>query len=127
MGKDVINYLIPHLSKEVLSATNENGSPAIHWAILNNHVNCVKALVELPEEQGGGIQLLKVCIYRHDMCKARLMCSKQIEQVEMHLPNRYLLEKGKKRYPVGSRGTYGRSREMMRSCRKTREKMEMSS
>lgn len=61
---DVISYILPHLTKEILSATNENGSPAIHWAILNNHVNCVKALVELPEEQGGGIQLLKV---RHPM------------------------------------------------------------
>lgn len=28
--------------------------------MLNNHVACVQALVEVPEESGGGIQVLKV-------------------------------------------------------------------
>ncbi|WVW86871.1 hypothetical protein I302_108926 [Kwoniella bestiolae CBS 10118] len=56
---DVLNYLIPLLPKEVLSRTNEAGSPPLHWAVSNNHVSCVKALVELPEEQGGGLRLLK--------------------------------------------------------------------
>lgn len=57
---DVLEYLLPHASKSLLSATNSNGSPAIHWAVFNNHVGCVKALAELPEEQGGGLQLVKV-------------------------------------------------------------------
>lgn len=32
----------------------------MHWAVLNNHVACVQALVEVPEERGGGLPLLKV-------------------------------------------------------------------
>ncbi|OCF43847.1 cytoplasmic protein [Kwoniella heveanensis CBS 569] len=56
---DVLDYLIPLVPKELLQSTNEAGSPPIHWAVSNNHVGCVKALVELPEEQGGGIALLK--------------------------------------------------------------------
>ncbi|KAK8849726.1 hypothetical protein IAR55_005061 [Kwoniella newhampshirensis] len=56
---DVLNYLLTIVPKELLSTTNEAGSPAMHWAVSNNHVGCVKALVELPEEQGGGLQLLK--------------------------------------------------------------------
>ncbi|WWC65883.1 uncharacterized protein I303_108505 [Kwoniella dejecticola CBS 10117] len=56
---DVLNYLIPLIPKDLLSRTNEAGSPPLHWAISNNHIACVKALVELPEEQGGGLPLLK--------------------------------------------------------------------
>ncbi|WWC73625.1 uncharacterized protein I206_107597 [Kwoniella pini CBS 10737] len=56
---DVLNYLIPLIPKDLLSRTNEAGSPPLHWAISNNHVACVKALVEIPEEQGGGLPLLK--------------------------------------------------------------------
>ncbi|WVF68513.1 hypothetical protein IAT40_003280 [Kwoniella sp. CBS 6097] len=56
---EVLNYLLPVMPKELLQNTNEAGSPPIHWAVSNNHVGCVKALVELPEEQGGGIALLK--------------------------------------------------------------------
>jgi ankyrin repeat protein len=44
----------------LLAAKNEAGSPAVHWAVLNNHVACVQALVEVPEAHGGGIQVLKV-------------------------------------------------------------------
>ncbi|WVQ96060.1 hypothetical protein IAU59_003160 [Kwoniella sp. CBS 9459] len=56
---DVLNYILPLIPKELSQKTNEAGSPPIHWAVSNNHVGCVKALVELPEEQGGGIALLK--------------------------------------------------------------------
>ncbi|WRT69749.1 uncharacterized protein IL334_006740 [Kwoniella shivajii] len=56
---DVLNYLIPLIPKDLLSRTNEAGSPPLHWAVSNNHIACVKALVELPEEQGGGLPLLK--------------------------------------------------------------------
>ncbi|OCF61817.1 cytoplasmic protein [Kwoniella mangroviensis CBS 10435] len=56
---DVLNYLLPLVPKELLSRTNEAGSPPLHWAVSNNHVACVKALVELSQEQGGGLLLLK--------------------------------------------------------------------
>ena len=59
---EVLNLLLPHVSAFVLAQTNENGSPPIHWAVLNNHVACVKALVELPEDRGGGLPILKVTI-----------------------------------------------------------------
>ena len=57
---DVLEYLLPLVSAPLLSQVNDNGSPPAHWAILNNHVSCVKALVEVPEEKGGGLPILKV-------------------------------------------------------------------
>jgi ankyrin repeat protein len=56
----VLKYLLPFLSSSVLTAVNENGSPPLHWAIMNNHVSIVQLLVEIPEEKGGGVPLLKV-------------------------------------------------------------------
>lgn len=32
----------------------------MHYAVANNNTECVKALVNWPEEQGGGLPLLKV-------------------------------------------------------------------
>ena len=64
--KDVLKYLLPRLSASILSATNENGSPPLHWAILNNHVAIVQLLIEVPEEKGGGTPLLKVSIRTRD-------------------------------------------------------------
>jgi ankyrin repeat protein len=58
--EDVLKYLLPSLPKSLLSQTNENDSPPLHWAILNNHVAVVQLLVDIPEEQGGGLPLLKV-------------------------------------------------------------------
>ncbi|RSH78377.1 uncharacterized protein EHS24_002102 [Apiotrichum porosum] len=55
---DVLQVLLEHLPAAALQATNEAGSPPIHWAVLNNHVACVSALVDVPEARGGGIQLL---------------------------------------------------------------------
>jgi ankyrin repeat protein len=60
---DVLKYLLPHLPSSILSAVNENGSPPLHWAILNNHVSIVQLLIEVPEEKGGGLPLLKVHCY----------------------------------------------------------------
>ncbi|KAL1413376.1 ankyrin repeat-containing protein [Vanrija albida] len=56
---DVLKVLLPHVPAALLQQVNEAGSPPIHWAVLNNHVAIVQALVEVPEENGGGIQLLK--------------------------------------------------------------------
>lgn len=60
LGVDVLEYLLPRLPPSLLSVTNETGSPAMHYAVANNHTECVKALVNWPEEQGGGLPLLKV-------------------------------------------------------------------
>ncbi|BEI84286.1 hypothetical protein CcaverHIS002_0408900 [Cutaneotrichosporon cavernicola] len=46
---------------KLILANNEAGSPAVHWAVLNNHVACVQALVDVPDTNGGGIQVLKQC------------------------------------------------------------------
>ncbi|EIW71462.1 hypothetical protein TREMEDRAFT_23547, partial [Tremella mesenterica DSM 1558] len=56
---DILEYLLPHLPAELLSTTNEAGSPPIHFAVINNHTAIVRSLVELGEENGGGIKLLK--------------------------------------------------------------------
>ena len=63
MSTEVLKALLPYLSKEVLTAVNENGSPPLHWAIMNNHVAIVQLLIEVPEEKGGGVPLLKVRLY----------------------------------------------------------------
>jgi len=41
-------------------ALNDSKSPPLHWAILNNQVDCTKLLAQLPEEQGGGLPMLEV-------------------------------------------------------------------
>ncbi|KAL7419133.1 ankyrin repeat-containing protein [Cryptotrichosporon argae] len=56
---DVLELVVAHIAPSLLTQTNEAGSPPLHWAVLNNHVACVKLLVELPEERGGGLHLLK--------------------------------------------------------------------
>lgn len=60
LGVDVLEYLLPLVPPSLLSVTNETGSPAMHYAVANNNTECVKALVNWPEEQGGGLPLLKV-------------------------------------------------------------------
>jgi ankyrin repeat protein len=60
---EVLRSLLPYLSSSVLTAVNENGSPPLHWAIMNNHVSIVQLLIEVPEEKGGGVPLLKVSNY----------------------------------------------------------------
>lgn len=57
---DVLNALLEVAPAELLQQTNEAGSPPVHWAVMNNHVACVQALVDVPEERGGGLPLLKV-------------------------------------------------------------------
>ncbi|TYJ58929.1 hypothetical protein B9479_000363 [Cryptococcus floricola] len=56
---DVLEYILPLVPSSLLTATNEAGSPPLHYAIMNNKTECVKKLVELPEEQGGGLPILK--------------------------------------------------------------------
>ncbi|KAI5454529.1 ankyrin repeat-containing protein [Naganishia albida] len=55
---DVLEFLLSILPSSLLQTTNDAKSPPLHWAILNSHLNCVKILVELPEERGGGMPLL---------------------------------------------------------------------
>jgi ankyrin repeat protein len=57
---DVLKLLLPNVAHSLLRQTNDAGSPPIHWAVLNNHTEIVRTLAELPEEQGGGLGLLKV-------------------------------------------------------------------
>jgi ankyrin repeat protein len=57
---DLLQYLLPHVPSSLLMAVNDNKSPPLHWAILNNQVECTKLLAQLPEEQGGGLPMLEV-------------------------------------------------------------------
>jgi ankyrin repeat protein len=57
---EVLQYLLPHVPSSLLMAVNDNKSPPLHWAILNNQVECTKLLAQLPEEQGGGLPMLEV-------------------------------------------------------------------
>ncbi|KAH8090938.1 hypothetical protein HD553DRAFT_303755 [Filobasidium floriforme] len=56
---EVLQYLLPHVPSSLLMAVNDNKSPPLHWAILNNQVECTKLLAQLPEEQGGGLPMLE--------------------------------------------------------------------
>ncbi|BEJ15158.1 hypothetical protein CspHIS471_0409250 [Cutaneotrichosporon sp. HIS471] len=62
---DVVKLILANVPSSALpaliSTKNEAGSPAVHWAVLNNHVACVQALVDVPDINGGGIQVLKQC------------------------------------------------------------------
>lgn len=64
---DVVKLLLPHAPAAYLQKVNEAGSPAIHWAVMNNHVEIVIELANIPEEKGGGLPLVKVghydCLY----------------------------------------------------------------
>jgi hypothetical protein len=57
---ELLEYLLSILPASAVQTTNESQSPPLHWAILNSHLNCVKILVEWPEEKGGGMPLLNV-------------------------------------------------------------------
>jgi ankyrin repeat protein len=57
---DILEFILPFLPSSELQALNDSKSPPLHWAILNNHVNCTKLLSELPEEKGGGLPMLEV-------------------------------------------------------------------
>lgn len=68
LTSDVLKLILTSIPASALpaliAAKNEAGSPAVHWAVLNNHVACVQALVEVPETSGGGVQVLKVGVAR---------------------------------------------------------------
>ena len=59
---ETLQYLLPHLPPDFLTVTNEAGTPALHFAIINNQVDVVQVLSNLSEEKGGGLPLLKVCL-----------------------------------------------------------------
>ncbi|KAK4688543.1 hypothetical protein P7C73_g1568, partial [Tremellales sp. Uapishka_1] len=56
---DILNLLLPHVPSSLLSQPNSADTPPLHWAILNNQVDIVKALAEWPEASGGGLPLFK--------------------------------------------------------------------
>lgn len=60
---EVLQFLLPRVPSSLLMAVNDNKSPPLHWAILNNQVECTKLLAQLPEEQGGGLPMLEVSTY----------------------------------------------------------------
>ena len=67
---ETLHYLLPHLPPDFLTVTNEAGTPALHFAIINNQVDVVQVLSNLSEEKGGGLPLLKVC------CTSRLLSAR---------------------------------------------------
>lgn len=54
MGEEILNYLLQTLKKDqdqshlqnVINHRNHSGNTPLHWAALNTHLDCVKALVE---------------------------------------------------------------------------------
>lgn len=109
---DVLRFLLPNLPASLLTTTNENGSPPLHWAILNNHVSIVQLLVDLPEEQGGGLPLLKVSSLLGRSAsapvrnKADPSTSKRTSQSAMHSQKPSSQAKVKRKWQDGSRGIY---------------------
>lgn len=53
-GQEILNYLLQTLKKDqdqsnlqrVINHCNHSGNTPLHWAALNTHLDCVKALVE---------------------------------------------------------------------------------
>jgi uncharacterized protein len=53
-----LNYLLPIISPTLLSAQNNSGSTALHWAVLNSQLPVVQKLVQFPA--GAGIELIDI-------------------------------------------------------------------
>ena len=48
---DIISFLIPLVSSEALSATNQSGNTPLHWAAMNGHIDTLRLLVPaLPKD-----------------------------------------------------------------------------
>lgn len=55
---DALNLLLPLVPSTLLSASNNAGSTALHWAALNAHLAVAQALVQHPS--GPGIELIDI-------------------------------------------------------------------
>lgn len=49
--KDILEFLLPQVSPEELSATNQSGNTPLHWAAMNGHIDTLRLLVPaLPKD-----------------------------------------------------------------------------
>ncbi|KAF9261119.1 ankyrin [Marasmius fiardii PR-910] len=55
---DLLEFLLPKISSDLLSTQNHAGSTALHWATLNSHLTTVQKLVSFPN--GPGIDLIDI-------------------------------------------------------------------
>ncbi|GBE80792.1 predicted protein [Sparassis crispa] len=55
---EALEYLLRLVSPSLLSAQNDAKSTALHWAALNSHLPCAKALVNFPS--GPGTDLIDI-------------------------------------------------------------------
>jgi hypothetical protein len=60
MGRwtDALQYILPLVPTSLLSAQNNAGSTALHWAAVNAHLEITKALIEFPN--GPGVNLIDI-------------------------------------------------------------------
>lgn len=60
MGRrtDALKYILPLVPTSLLSAQNNAGSTALHWAAVNAHLEITKALIEFPS--GPGVNLIDI-------------------------------------------------------------------
>lgn len=55
---DVLSYLLPLVSSHLLIRKNHAGSTPLHWAVVNQHLEIVQALVQFPS--GPGIDMIDI-------------------------------------------------------------------
>ncbi|TFL02776.1 ankyrin repeat-containing domain protein [Pterulicium gracile] len=55
---DVLDYLLPLVDSNLLSVQNHARSTALHWAVLNQHLDTAKKLVGL--QPGPGVNLIDI-------------------------------------------------------------------
>jgi uncharacterized protein len=55
---EILDFLLPLVPPSLLSAQNDAGSTALHWAALNSHLDVVQKLVQFPG--GPGVDLIDV-------------------------------------------------------------------
>ncbi|ESK95673.1 cytoplasmic protein [Moniliophthora roreri MCA 2997] len=55
---DILDFILSKIPSTLLSAQNNNGSTALHWAALNSHLSTMQKLVQFPG--GPGVDLIDI-------------------------------------------------------------------
>ena len=69
---DLLDFLLPLLPPAIISAQNNSGSTALHWAALNSHLNIAQKLVQYPSGPGRDLIEIKNTAGRSPLGEAEL-------------------------------------------------------
>lgn len=70
---EVLDYILPIISPTLLSARNNSGSTALHWAVLNSHLLVIQKLVQFSASSGIDLIDIKNAAGRSSLGEAELV------------------------------------------------------